>query len=164
MIGKSGESQIQYVMRKTGRKPVQCKCKLCQQQCHTPCLGTPQDISKLIDAGYADRLAWTDWAAGMMMGCTDHIVGMVQAIKDGDWCTFFHDGLCELHDKGLKPTEGRLSHHSIRIDNWTPKKSISWNVARLWEEPTNRETISNICEAMKSPNDKIVIHEEIVKL
>lgn len=110
-----GESQLQRIIRKTGRKPIQCKCKLCQQQCHTPCLGTPQDILKLIKAGYADRLSWTDWAAGIIMGCTDHVVGMVQATAEGDWCTFFHDGLCELHDKGLKPTEGRLSHHSMRL-------------------------------------------------
>lgn len=38
------ETQLQRIIRKTGRKPVQCKCRLCKQQCHTPCLGTPQDI------------------------------------------------------------------------------------------------------------------------
>ena len=26
-------------------------------------------------------------------------------------CPFFKDGLCMLHDKGLKPTEGRLASH-----------------------------------------------------
>jgi len=149
MITKSGESQFQYVMRKTGRKPIQCKCKLCQQQCHQACLGTPQDILRIIEAGYASRVALTEWAAGMLMGCTDHIVLMIQPRVEGEWCTFFHDGLCELHDKGLKPTEGRLSHHSVKIDNWTPRKSIAWNVARLWEEPANRDIIERICEGMK---------------
>ena len=42
------ETQLQRIIRKTGRKPVQCKCQLCKQQCHTPCLGTPQDILKII--------------------------------------------------------------------------------------------------------------------
>lgn len=149
MIGKSGVSQFQYVMRKTGMKPTQCKCKLCQQQCHQTCLDTPQDILRIIEAGYANRVAPTFWAAGMVMGCTDHVVMMVQPRVEGEWCTFFHDGLCELHDKGLKPTEGRLSHHSIKLDNWTPRKSIAWNVARLWEEPANLETISEICDAIK---------------
>ena len=144
-----GESQLQRIIRKTGRKPIQCKCKLCQQQCHTPCLGTPQDILKLIKAGYADRLSWTDWAAGIIMGCTDHVVGMVQATAEGDWCTFFHDGLCELHDKGLKPTEGRLSHHSMRLDNWTPKKSISWNVAKEWEDDDNAPVLEEILDELK---------------
>lgn len=46
------ETQLQRIIRKTGRKPIQCKCKLCKQQCHTPCLGTPQDVLRLIEAGY----------------------------------------------------------------------------------------------------------------
>ena len=144
-----GETQLQKIIRKTGRKPIQCKCKECQQQCHTPCLGTPQDILKLIKAGYADRLAWTEWAAGMAMGCTDHIVGMVQAIQKDGWCTFFHDGLCELHDKGLKPTEGKLSHHSICLDNWTPKKSLSWNVAKEWEDDANATVLREIINELE---------------
>jgi len=146
---RAGESQLQRIIRKTGRKPIQCKCCQCQQQCHIPCLATPQDILKLIKAGYADRLAWTDWYAGMLIGVTDHPVGMVQATTVGDWCTFFHDGLCELHDKGLKPTEGRLSHHSMKIDNWIPKKSISWNVAKEWEDADNTPVLKEIIKELK---------------
>ena len=128
------ESSFQRIMRKTGRKPTECKCQLCKQQCHTPCLGTPEDILRLIEAGYADRLAMTEWWAGVVMGVTDHPITMIQAVLGSDgWCTFYHDGLCELHDKGLKPTEGRLSHHSLAIDNWNPKKSISRQVAKEWE-------------------------------
>lgn len=37
-----------------------------------------------------------------------------------------------LHDRGLKPTEGRLSHHSIKLDNFVPKKSLAWLVAKEW--------------------------------
>ena len=144
-----GETPLQRIIRKTGRKPIQCKCKLCQQQCHTPCLATPQDILKLIKAGYADRLSWTEWMAGMLMGVTDHVIGMVQADKEGDWCTFFHDGLCELHDKGLKPTEGRLSHHSMKIDNFVPKKSIAWNVAKEWEDEENVPVLEEIVEELR---------------
>jgi len=88
---------------------------------------------RLIEAGYKDRLAPTDWWAGVVMGVTDKPVRMVQArLEDNGWCTFYHDGFCELHDKGLKPTEGRLSSHLIRIDNFNPKKSISWLVAKEW--------------------------------
>ena len=50
------ETVLQRIMRKTGRKPCQCKCSLCKEQCHTPCLGTPEDIEKIIDAGYGDKL------------------------------------------------------------------------------------------------------------
>lgn len=122
-----------YIMQKSGRKPTVCSCSQCQAQCHTPCLGTPEDIEKLISAGYGDRLAITWWAVGQILGLTDRPVKMVQPIReDNGWCTFFHDGKCELHDKGLKPTEGRLSHHSIREDNFVPSKSLSWLVAKEW--------------------------------
>lgn len=147
------ESQLHRIMRKTGRKPSQCKCKLCQKQCHQPCLGTPQDIARLIDAGYKDRLAPTGWAAGMIMGVHKKPIFMVQAKVDGDWCTFFRDGLCELHDKGLKPTEGRLSHHTIRADNWSPKRSISWHVAKEWLLPENLTTILWICNELAGAVD-----------
>lgn len=139
-----GETPFQRIMRRTGRKPISCKCTLCKQQCHQPCLGTPNDILRLINEGYADRLSPTMWVAGIVMRCTDHKVFMVQAKVENDWCTFYHDGLCELHDKGLKPTEGRLSHHSISIDNWTPRKSISWNVAKEWEDMDNIDIIGEI--------------------
>lgn len=129
-----GESTFGYIMRKTGRKPSECNCEKCKSQCHTPCLGTPEDILKLAENGYADRLALTMWGAGILMGVTNEVIPMIQAIKEENgWCTFYHDGKCELHEKGLKPTEGRLSHHSIRIDkNWDPRKSISWIVAKEW--------------------------------
>lgn len=140
------ETQLHRIIRKTGRKPCECKCSLCKQQCHTPCLGTPQDIEKLIDAGYTDKLAPTLWGAGMMMGVINIPVPMVQAIKDEEYCIFFHNGLCELHDKKLKPTEGRLSHHSTRIDNFKPSKSIAWNVAKEWLSVDNTEIIERIAD------------------
>lgn len=65
------ETQLKRIIRKTGRKPCECKCSLCKMQCHTPCIGTPQDIENLIDAGYTDKLAPTLWGAGMIMGVID---------------------------------------------------------------------------------------------
>lgn len=143
------ESQLQRIIRKTGRKPVQCKCRLCKNQCHTPCLGTPQDILKIIEAGYKDRLAATEWYVGILMGVIDMPIPMIQSKQEGDWCTFFKDGLCELHDSGLKPTEGKLSHHSIRIDNFKASKSIAWNVAKEWLNEENAECIEKICEELR---------------
>ena len=144
------ESTYQRIIRKTGRKPTQCKCALCKQQCRTPCLGTPQDILALVKAGYADRLAKTQWLAGIILGRTDHGIMMIQAQKEGEWCTFYHDGLCELHDKGLKPTEGKLSHHSLQPDSWIPRKSISWNIAKEWENVDNKQIIEEIAKELKS--------------
>lgn len=110
-----GIPTINYIMQKSGRKPTACSCEKCKSQCRTPCLGTPEDIERLIDAGYKDRLAPTEWLVGMLFGVIDRPGLMVQAKVEDGWCTFYHDGKCELHEQGLKPTEGKLSHHSIRI-------------------------------------------------
>lgn len=129
------ETTFQKISRKTGRKQTFCKCEKCKSQCtHQCCLGTPEDIQALINAGYADRLADTGWAAGVAMGVTKEIVDMVQPLYDKTKkaCTFYNNGLCELHDKGLKPTEGKLSHHSLKADNWTPSKSLAWMIAKEW--------------------------------
>ena len=140
------ETPMKRIMRKTGRKPCQCKCSLCKQQCHTPCLGTPEDIEKLIDAGYTDKLKLTSWYAGVVMGVIRSPIPMIQAIAGDDYCIFFKDGLCELHDNGLKPTEGKLSHHSTTLDNFKPSKSIAWNVAKEWIDPDNIEIIERVIQ------------------
>lgn len=138
------ETAFERIIRRTGRKPVQCKCRKCKEQCKTPCLGTPDDILRLIRAGYKDKLASTAWCVGMALGRTNFPVPMVQAIQTASGCVFYKNGLCELHDAGLKPTEGKLSHHSIRQENYKFNKSLSWNVAKEWLDEKNRETIRTV--------------------
>ena len=145
------ETSLQRIMRKTGRRPIECKCQKCKQQCKTPCLGTPEDILRLIKAGYKERLAITHWWVGIARGKLDFPVIMIQARQEENgYCTFFHDGLCELHDLGLKPTEGRLSHHSITKENFKFGKSLSWNVAREWMDMRNGEIVEEIIRHMTS--------------
>ena len=145
------ETSLQRIMRKTGRKPIECKCQKCKQQCKTPCLGTPEDILRLIKAGYKERLAITHWWVGIARGKLDFPGIMIQARQeDHGYCTFFRDGLCELHDLGLKPTEGRLSHHSITKENFKFGKSLSWNVAKEWMDMRNGEIVEEIIRYMTS--------------
>jgi hypothetical protein len=135
----------------TGRAPSECSCTTCQFQCkRTPCLGTPQDIERLLDAGYGDRLSATIWAAGMMMGIVNFPLPMIQAKREEGGCTFFKDGLCELHDKGLKPTEGRLSHHSITEENFSRTKNLTWNIAKEWLKIENEAVIGRIIDKYKA--------------
>lgn len=139
------ESVLQKIVRKTGRKPSACRCEACQNQCRTPCLGTPDDILRLIEAGHRDKLAVTYWCVGMVLGCLAYPIVMVQAITTEEgWCVFHHDGLCELHNDGLKPTEGRLSHHSITKENYTFSKGLAYNVAKEWLEKDNFVVIEKI--------------------
>lgn len=133
-MGHLEESTFRYIMQKSGRRPTECICEKCKSQCRTPCLGTPEDINRLIEAGYWNRLEFSMWMVGMIMGLIDRPIKMFQPrLEDNGWCTFRReDGLCELHDKGLKPTEGKLSHHSIKEDNYNPRKSLAWLVAKEW--------------------------------
>ena len=139
------ETTIEKIIRVTGREPVSCRCALCKAQCQrTPCLGTPQDILALIEAGYKDRLAPTAWMVGMAVGAIPFPIPMVQVIHTPAGCAFFENGLCVLHDMGLKPTEGRLSSHTITLENFNFSKSLAWNVARTWLEPKNAVVVIRI--------------------
>lgn len=141
------ESMLEKIIRKTGRKPVCCKCQECKKQCmRAPCLGTPDDILKLIEAGFADKLALTHWATGLFLGRVNYTIRMIQAIATEQGCIFFENGLCQLHDLGLKPTEGKLSHHMIKLDNYQFNKSLSWQVAKTWIDVGNAEKVLNVFE------------------
>lgn len=88
----------------------------------------------------------------MMRGAVKRPVYMVQAINTDTGCIFFHDGLCELHDKGLKPTEGRLSHHSMTLENFTFRKSLSWNIAKEWLDINNADQVLRIFNKISKDN------------
>lgn len=134
-------------MRKTGRKPVSCKCKTCKEQCEVPCLGTPEDIWALIEAGYRDKLFLTEWCVGLILGKLNYSIRMVQALQTDQGCAFRTDeGLCSLHDLGLKPTEGRLSHHTITKENFKFSRGLAYNVAQEWMDGRNRPLVNKILE------------------
>ena len=115
----------------------ECECDECKQYCkQRSCWGTPADIMRLIDAGYANRLM-LDWWAGDGSNYND-ILLIVPAIKgaEGDLCpydprgtcTFFTDDeLCEIHK--IKPLEGKTSYHnsSNKLYNTHERIAMSWD-------------------------------------
>jgi len=131
------KEEQEIIILRTGRKQIECNCQKCKNQCRTPCLGTPDDILRLIDAGYASKLILSHWMVGMMLRKIPCSIPMVQIMKGDNGCIFFKDGLCALHNTGLKPTEGKLSHHTITLENYIFELSLSWNVARTWIEDRN---------------------------
>ncbi len=156
------ESILDKIIRETGREPVNCSCHKCQNQCRrAPCLGTPADILRLIDAGYADKLAPTEWATGLFIGKLNHTIKMIQVKKFNHGCAFFENGLCQLHDLNLKPTEGRLSHHTIMQENFDFDKSLTWQVAKTWESDESKRDVLKVflryMEAMQLPIGGLVI-------
>ena len=51
-------------------------------------------------------------------------------------------------EAGLKPTEGRLSYHTITVENLKFGRSLSWNVAREWLNGRNDAVIGEITRLM----------------
>jgi hypothetical protein len=126
--------EIQRIAEKTGMKPTKCKCQECKLQCRASCLGTPADLQKLIDAGHIDKLQKYVYNSPYALRERITIFRIKHSVETGS-CVFFVDGLCQLHDAGLKPTEGKLSHHSrqdfhIKLNG---SNSIALNVARSWD-------------------------------
>lgn len=122
------------IMTISGTRPCQCSCDKCKSLCRTPCIGTPDDINALLGAGYGDRLATTLWGVGMVLGLTSRPIRMIQpALAENGWCTFRRpDGLCELHEKGLKPLEGKLASCRPKPAGWNIEKDFSWLIAQTW--------------------------------
>ncbi len=97
------------------------------------CLPTPQEVRELLRRGYARRLATYRF---MPDPTRLAVLGPAPRGQEGAEdlahtqtgpCTFFHDGLCELHEPRLKPLEGRLAHHSIP---WQP---VRMHVLEHWK-------------------------------
>lgn len=103
--------------------PVECDCDFCRIMCHAPCIGSVEDLEKIIDAGFADRLCFDDLPSIIDAG--DFLKPALKGNEGGrsEWntssdegCTFWKNGKCELHDKNLKPILGQLSHHTRRVN------------------------------------------------
>jgi len=114
-------------------KESECSCDACKKMClHQPCLGTPLDILKIVEAGHGDKLAGSVWLTGIVTETHDKPVQMIQPLKTEKGCAFLdEDCLCTLHDKGLKPTEGKIAHHSDKIVS-DFKETINYKVAMSW--------------------------------
>lgn len=126
------ETAFQKIMRKTGRKPVECKCQQCKSQCSVPCKGTPEDMVK-IAARYPEGRIMATELKGVPI-----ITPLYDKAKGS--CTFFNNGLCDLHSQGLKPTEGKLSHHSQYLNNeFSWKKSVTYWLLKEWENINEEE-------------------------
>lgn len=117
--------------------------------CHrTPCLGTPEEMLAIKNAGFGDRL--------IVIRIYDTFMLSPDSIESRDrfnyWqiegrCKFLTSkGLCQLHDLGLKPIEGRAAiHDGGEVSH--PKAFISdqrmfrEGLARSWRRPLGQAII-----------------------
>ena len=127
----------------------ECSCVACQGMCHRrPCFGTPDDIERIVDAGHAGKLmaeyGTTDpevlfggptvW---MVQPAVVGFEGKVAPDDPGGTCAFLNRaGRCELHDAGLKPSEGKIAlcfegHEELGIP-FVSTPNILFEFTKLW--------------------------------
>jgi hypothetical protein len=129
---------------------IECSCDICSSMCHCPCAPTVDEAEQLINAGYGNRLMLDDrsWGPSMLKPAYKSLEGKptpdIVLAYHPDGCTFWKDGLCELHNLNLKPLEGRLAYHErgrfnyeelqdFICDDWekNPKAQV---VIEKWKE------------------------------
>lgn len=133
-----------------------CTCDKCKNMCKVPCIGTPKDIEGIIDAGYADRLKETTWMVGFRFA-REKPIEMIQPTEKDGWCAFRRaDGLCELHDRGLKPTEGVLASCKVVEEDNVPtyETSVLRAVAHEWVKVENFATIMRVVFKFLHENER----------
>jgi hypothetical protein len=134
-------------------EPPACACNECKGYCYRPCWPTPADARRLIDAGYGERLMLDWWVSSpddvellcpASPGCEGSRapeVSMFDFFSGGDpfrGCVFQDgNGLCGLHAPNLKPTEGRLAHHT---DDGS--LNVHEAVAALWDTDEGRAVVA----------------------
>ena len=124
-------------------KTVDCACRACVAMCERrPCFGTPEDLRKLVDAGFGDRLTlyFKVHPSGAAHGYFEHLVpSTVRSSKSPSEgrCTFLNvDGRCDLHDDALKPTEGRVALHDMNN-----AQELRDSVAFMWNNAPSQELV-----------------------
>jgi hypothetical protein len=136
--------------------PKECACEKCSRMCHAPCCGTPEDIDKLIDKGFANRLSFDDLPD---VSGIDMIKPALKGYEGGraPWevssvsgCTFWKNGLCELHESGLKPIQGKLVIHGMPDED---HKQIQDMLVKSWKTKKAEQVIEKWKKAVNYQED-----------
>lgn len=133
------------IISKTKLEQKSCTCVECASQCErTPCLGTPDDVLKIMKSDHGVNLDLMIFAAGYAWGFPHPPIPMVQLRSDDETghCIMYRDGLCGLHKEGLKPLEGTLTHHDDKPVYF--KDSAGWEIAKCWISRDNEKLVTEI--------------------
>lgn len=128
--------QVETIEELEAYKKIECACEVCRKFCEfRPCWGTPEEIKRLIEAGFGSRLM-LDWFSDETPAGRDILI-LTPAITGAEGqpapfsplgnCTFLKNKLCEIHH--LKPIEGRAASHLMR--NELIKTHVI--LAKCWE-------------------------------
>jgi hypothetical protein len=146
---RSSDELVVAVAKNT---PNECSCDRCVALCRkVPCIGTPQEIERLMDAGHGPFLRFTEWVAGYVDGVPR--IRMIQLGNTRAGCPMLQDGKCTLHAPGLKPTEGVRATCKERL---FIHESATLAVALTWLLECNVDVIRRLSARMNGmPSAKL---------
>jgi hypothetical protein len=105
----------------------------------SPCFPTPEEVEKLVAAGHKDKLMLSTYVDPETFQPQYGVFDMYQLVapvRTSKGCSFLDDkGLCTLHEKGLKPLEGRLASHDL------PDFGLRVWVCSKWDSEKGKEII-----------------------
>lgn len=109
-----------------------------------PCWPTPDEAKRIKDAGFGDRLMidyWVESPTDIKIECPAIVgyEGLNAPFIPVGRCTFLKDGLCELHDLGLKPLEGRVASCQGTVED---SQAVRDFIVSEWR---NNQEQFNIC-------------------
>lgn len=128
---------------------VECCCDKCKSMCLRPCWGTPEELEKIIDAGFSHKLMMDYFEEESGNDRVYLLCGALQGYEgkrapywpqDDRGCAFFNEQrLCDLHDSKIKPVEGRVADcNHIGDDDYY----IHEEVAMLWNTNKGRSVLA----------------------
>lgn len=122
-----------------------CSCDTCKSMCSRPCWPTPEEAERLIDAGFASKLMLDYWVGDAEDGGDIDLLCPANPGSEGRradtfdirrGCIFHVEGLCQLHDSGLKPIEGKMARCK------DSPSGIHFAIAKTWDTPKGKQVIA----------------------
>lgn len=145
-------------------KTYECDCVICKSMCHAPCCGTPEEMEAIMDAGMGNRLCLDDWP-GQEVDLHPALKGYEggkapYAVSSQLGCTFYKDGKCELHDKGLKPLGGRAAYHDVHDSQDLEYADVVKYIGNSWKTEKAKQVIERFKKDHMRFNFEITIEDE----
>jgi hypothetical protein len=129
-----------------------CACTKCKSAClHSPCFPTPEEVNNLVALGYKKFLSPVVYSDAAFKALKDNmeevkfwLVVIPKSLNKGlladKSCIMFNTttGNCSLHKEGLKPFEGRHSHHTHTLKDTVDLREF---VCNKWNSPEGEQVL-----------------------
>jgi len=121
-----------------------CRCKECVGMCKRyPCWPLPKEAKELILRGFGEKLMLDNFEGKWEILCPAMKGYEGKRIPNSagiipNCCTFLTNDLCDLHDLGLKPLEGR----EISCKSSLEERGVHTKIAMEWITKEGEEVVT----------------------